>query len=61
MIKNNPLHNFIYKNEIHYLERIKDFEKTRFIGIIDKQDSEKYIEIGKYTDVYNVYNKNSIA
>jgi hypothetical protein len=52
-------HNFIYKNEIHYLERIKDFEKTRFIGIIDKQDSEKYIEIGKYTDVYNVYNKNS--
>jgi hypothetical protein len=52
-------HNFIYKNEIHFLERVKDFEKTRFIGIIDKQDSEKYIEIGKYTDVYNVYNKNS--
>jgi hypothetical protein len=52
-------HNFIYKNEIYYLERVKDFEKTRFIGITDKRDSEKYIEVGKYTDVYNVYNKNS--
>ena len=52
-------HNFIYKNEICYLERVKDFEKTRFVGITDKQDCEKYIEMGKYTDVYNVYNKNS--
>lgn len=52
-------HNFIYKNEICYLERVKDFEKTRFVGITDKQDCEKYIEMGKYTDVYNVYDKNS--
>ena len=51
--------NFIYKNEISYLERVKHFKKTRFVGVMDKQDSEKYIEMGKYTDVYNVYNKKS--
>ena len=51
--------NFIYKNEISYLERITNFEKTRFIGITNKENAEKYIEMGKYTDVYNVYDKTS--
>lgn len=51
--------NFIYKNEISYLERITNFEKTRFIGITNKENAEKYIEMGKYTDVYNVYDKKS--
>ena len=49
--------NFIYKNEISYLERVTNFEKTRFVGITNKENAEKYIEMGKYTDVYNVYDK----
>lgn len=51
--------NFIYKDEIAYLERVNHFEKSRFVGITDKDDCEKYIEMGKYTDVYNVYNKST--
>ena len=51
--------NFIYKNEITYLENITNFEKIRLIGNTDKKDTEKYIAMGKYTDVYNVYNRNT--
>ena len=47
--------NFIFKSDICCIESINNFIKTRYVDKKDLEDSDKIIEIGKYTDVYNVY------
>lgn len=47
--------NFIFKSDICSIELINDFVKTRYINKVDLKDTDKIIEIGKYSDVYNVY------
>lgn len=47
--------NFIFKTDICSIELVNDFVKTRYINKVDLQDTDKIIEIGKYSDVYNVY------
>lgn len=50
--------NFVYKEQIVAIEKICRFSKRRFVD--KKQDNEmKNIEVGCYTDVYNVYNKDT--
>jgi hypothetical protein len=51
--------NFIYKNQIDCIEKISQFSKRRFICTKNDNIELKNIKIGKYTDVYNVYNINS--
>lgn len=51
--------NFIYKNQIDCIEKISQFSKRRFICTKNDDIELKNIKIGKYTDVYNVYNINS--
>lgn len=48
--------NFIYKQDICCIESIHNFIKTRFLDINHIEDCEKIVEVGKYSDVYNVYN-----
>lgn len=48
--------NFIFKNELCSIENIDNLKKQRIFEKIIQEDSLKFIEIGKYTDVYNVYN-----
>lgn len=48
--------NFIFKNELCSIENIDNIKKQRIFEEIIQKDDEKFIEIGKYTDVYNVYN-----
>lgn len=47
--------NFIFKMDICSIELVNNFVKTRYIDKRDVQDTDKIIEIGKYSDVYNVY------
>jgi hypothetical protein len=51
--------NFIYKNHIDCVEKISHFSKQRFICAKNNNQELKNIRIGKYTDVYNVYNIHS--
>lgn len=48
--------NFIFKNELCSIENIDNLKKQRIFEKIIQEDDVKFIEIGKYTDVYNVYN-----
>lgn len=48
--------NFIFKNELCSIENIDNLKKQRIFDKIIQEDDVKFIEIGKYTDVYNVYN-----
>lgn len=51
------LHNFIHKQDISSIEHVYNFKKIRIDkNISDKNNSDKYIQKGKYPDVYNVYN-----
>ena len=47
--------NFIFKSDICCIESINNFIKTRYVDRKDLEAADKIIEIGKYTDVYNVY------
>lgn len=47
--------NFIFKTDICSIELVNNFIKTRYIDKQDLKDTDKIIEIGKYSDVYNVY------
>ena len=47
--------NFIFKSDICCIELINNFIKTRYINKLDLEETEKVIEIGKYSDVYNIY------
>lgn len=47
--------NFVYKQQITAIEHVSKFVKKRYIDKI-KTDDMKRLEVGKYTDVYNVYN-----
>lgn len=47
--------NFIFKTDICSIELVNNFTKTRYIDTQDLPDMDKIIEIGKYSDVYNVY------
>lgn len=55
------LNNFIYKQDITSIEHIYNFSKTTINKIQNdcknsSQNILKYIQYGKYPDVYNVYN-----
>ena len=50
-------HNFIFKSELCCVENINNFNKQRFLKQVPQLDDIKFIEMGKYTDVYDVYNK----
>lgn len=48
--------NFIYKEQICCVEHIVNFKKKRYMeDIVKRENSIKRIEMGKYIDVYNVY------
>lgn len=47
--------NFIFKTDICSVELVNNFIKTRYIDKRDLEDADKIIEVGKYSDVYNVY------
>jgi hypothetical protein len=47
--------NFIFKSDICCIESINNFIKTRYVDRKDLEETDKIIEIGKYTDVYNIY------
>lgn len=47
--------NFIFKTDICSIELVNNFIKIRYIDKQDLEDTDKIIEIGKYSDVYNVY------
>lgn len=47
--------NFIFKSDICCIESINNFIKTRYLDRNDLEATDKIIEVGKYTDVYNVY------
>lgn len=51
--------NFIYKNQIDCIEKISQFSKRRFVYTKNMCNELKNIKMGKYTDVYNVYNTNT--
>lgn len=53
--------NFKFKNELCCIEKIEQnvIKKQRIFEKIIHEDSFKLIEIGKYIDVYNVYNYNT--
>lgn len=51
--------NFIHKNEIDCIEKICYFTKRRFINVKSVDENMKTIQMGKYIDVYNVYNANT--
>jgi hypothetical protein len=46
--------NFIHKNELCCIEYVNNFNKIRHMKK-EKSIQELLIEVGKYTDVYNVY------
>lgn len=47
--------NFIFKSDICCIELVNNFIKTRYVDNVDLEASEKVIKIGKYSDVYNIY------
>jgi hypothetical protein len=47
--------NFIFKSDICCIESINNFIKIRYLDRKDLEETDKIIEIGKYTDVYNIY------
>lgn len=49
--------NFIFKSDICCIELINNFEKTRYIDKIDLEEYDKIIQLTKYSDVYNVNDK----
>ena len=60
--------NFIFKNELCSIEKINNINKEQIFEINynqidvsekDKNEHLKFIERGKYTDVYNVFNHQS--
>lgn len=49
--------NFIFKSDICSIESINNFIKIRYLDRNDLENTDKIIEIGKYSDVYNIYDK----
>ncbi len=47
--------NFVFKTDICCIELIDNFIKTRYLDKKDLEETDKIIEIGKYSDVYNIY------
>ena len=50
--------NFVYKDQITAIEHISSFVKRRYVDTIKNSDVKR-LEIGRYTDVYNVYNSST--
>jgi hypothetical protein len=50
--------NFTYKDKIVAVENISNFVKNRYVDKIRPSDIKR-VEIGRYTDVYNVYNSDT--
>lgn len=51
--------NFIFQNELCSVEKITNTNKQQIFETLIYNESQKFIEIGKYTDVYNVFNYTS--
>jgi len=47
--------NFVYKDQITAIEHVSKFTKRRYVDKIKNSDVKR-LEIGRYTDVYNVFN-----
>jgi len=50
--------NFVYKDQITAIEHVSKFTKRRYVDKIKGNDIKR-LEIGKYTDVYNVFNSDT--
>ena len=45
----------LFSPKSRWPESINNFIKTRYVDRKDLEETDKIIEIGKYTDVYNIY------